>query len=772
MTDVVHFPRPRGEESELADQLKMRQNQAVTDKTINLRWLFGVIRRHKVILIFCVMVIPVITTFIVFTLTPSYIAQSRLLIESMREQTASINHLQTNVPFDLLNVETEAEVIRSREFARHALDRLNLLDDPTFNPNLIPPVEKSTMAVWRARYVSPALAWMGGKVPFSLIDKLVWANATKPEPSLTKEELTEGAIDKLMRGTRVIPVPQARVIIIQQTSADAEFAARAANTFAEIYIDGEHTQKVKTAGHTSALLANKVDEMRDLMLRSQKKLEEFRTSTGVMETGDTTLLRQQILQSKQNLLKAETERAEVWFRYERARTLLANSEGIDNAANILNSQLINNMRVQAIQLQIKLTELRSRYRSRHPKVIRTRKKIADLKSAISDEIKNVVARLEIEAGASNSKVNKTSRLVADLEERFRHERETEASIRALAMEVNANKQLYDVLLERLKETNFRDARLEHSRARIISRAITPRAPVFPRTWIMIFTSGLIGLGLGVLIGVGLEFRIPGYRTLVELHKDTTLPVLSMIPAETEIYPQAGPVFRVVSEHPHVRLTESMRKLHDGLSITTHDHPSRLIAVTSTLHGEGKTSTVLGLAAVSIQTGHRVLVIDCDIQLPNIHLQLGVDNVLGMSDLLSGRAMFDDVIEFDLQSGIHYVTSGQSTNNSDDLVNSEVMDRLIDYASNQFDLVLFNTPPVLSEHGSLSVLPKMDQTVFCVKWERTPRRLVKRAMRSILETGARMYGTVLTHVDLNIQRMVYGHDYTYYYYYSSHSGRSS
>jgi succinoglycan biosynthesis transport protein ExoP len=140
--------------------------------------------------------------------------------------------------------------------------------------------------------------------------------------------------------------------------------------------------------------------------------------------------------------------------------------------------------------------------------------------------------------------------------------------------------------------------------------------------------------------------------------------------------------------------------------------------------------------------------------------------VGMSDLLTGQAMFDDVIEFDMLSGIHYITAGPPIESAGDLLASDVMAQVIERASRQFDLIIFDTPPVLSVLDALVLLPKMDQSVFCVRWEKTPRESVKGAIREIVETGARLPGTVLTHVDLNIQHMVYGQDYTYYYYFSS------
>ena len=767
MTDVMQFPKPRGEAVAVAEQAQvLRPQRASVDRQIDLRWLLGVLRRRKVIVMFCMAVIPVIVTFAVFNLTPRYQASARILIEGNREQVVDIKSVQKDISFDLSTVETEAEVIRSREVAIKAVERLNLLDTAEFNPTLAPKNPPTSIEQARIKFLDPAIAWVRGKVDLPVLDKLLLAKPKTPDVPKTRAELLEGAVDKFLGGTFVIPAPLARVITIQYSSTDPALAARASNMLAEIYIEGQQDQKVAATERASVWLSERVDEMRDLVVESQRKLEEYRNTAGIIEIGDATLLRQQLSQISQILLRAETERADLRARYERVRDLVDKPGGIDSASNVLDSPLIHNLRLQETQLRNKLTELRARYRDGHPTVAQTISQLGDLRVTIAGEISKILSRLETEARIADAKVAKIKSLVQELEVQFDFEREAEVTIRALATEVNANKQLYEVLLERLKETDVQDGTLQQAEARVISRAITPRIPVFPRKRIMIFASVLVAIVLGVLLGIGLEYLIPGYRTLHELEQDTGLPVLTMVPSEREIRNRTRPLFRFVSERPHARLAESIRKLRTALSIAAGDRPTRHIAVTSSIRGEGKTSMTLGLAAVSIRAGRRVLVMDCDMHLPNVHTQLGVDNLVGMSDLLTGQAMFDDVMEFDMLSGIHYITAGGPIESAGDLLASDIMAQVIARASRQFDLILFDTPPVLSVPDALVLLPRVDQSVFCVRWEKTPRESVNRAIREIVETGARLPGTALTHVDLNIQRMVYGQDYTYYYYYSS------
>lgn len=742
------------------------QPQPAIERQIDLRWLLGVLRRRKILLMFCVAVIPVVVTFVVFNLTPRYQAQSRVLIEGQREQIVDIKSVQKDLTFDLSTVETEAEVIRSREIAQKAVLRMGLLETPEFNPTLAPKPEKSEFLKLMGKALDKPVKWLRQKVNLEFIDRLVPPTPARPPPPPSREDLLEGAVNKLLGGVFVIPAPLARVITVQYSSTDPALAARAANVLAELYIEQQQSQKIEATERASVWLTDRVEDMRNLVVDSQRKLEEFRNDAGIVEIGDATLLRRQISQLTETLLNAETERATIRSRYENVRDIANKPGGLESAGTVLDSNLISSLQLRESQLRQNLAELRGRYRDGHPRIVEILSQLDDQRATIKAETDKILRRLATEARIADSRVIKIKALVADLEDKFSFERDAEVTIRALATEVNANKQLYEVLLERLKETDVQDGTLQQAEARIISRAIVPRTPVFPRKRIMIFASVLMAMVLGVLIAIGLEYLIAGYRTLHELEQDTGFPVLTMVPAEREIEHRRRPLFRFITERPHARLSESIRKLRTALSIASGDHPARHIAVTSAIRGEGKTSTSLGLAAVAIRAGRRVLVMDCDMRLPNIHVQLGVENVVGMSDLLSGQASYDDVMEFDTQSGIHYITAGPPTENSEDLLHSEFMTQLIARTSQQFDLIIFDTPPVLSVSDALVLLPKADQTVYCVKWEKTPRESVNRALRVILEAGARLPGTVLTHVDLSIQRMVYGQDYTYYYYYGT------
>jgi capsular exopolysaccharide synthesis family protein len=210
------------------------------------------------------------------------------------------------------------------------------------------------------------------------------------------------------------------------------------------------------------------------------------------------------------------------------------------------------------------------------------------------------------------------------------------------------------------------------------------------------------------------------------------------------------------------VTQALRRLRTTITLSLGEtETSRVVLVTSTISGEGKSSVVEGLATLSALAGRRVLVLDADMQNPTLHNRFGLANVVGVSDVLSGSIEIDDGIEFDPTTGIYFMARGQSVPNPDDLLGSDAMDALLRAARRQFDLVIIDTAPVSSVGDALIVTPRVDGVLFVVEWERTHREMVIQSLRDIYEIGENVLGLVLSKVDVRIQSFDSGTEYYYY-----------
>ncbi|MBM3623199.1 MAG: CpsD/CapB family tyrosine-protein kinase [Alphaproteobacteria bacterium] len=186
-------------------------------------------------------------------------------------------------------------------------------------------------------------------------------------------------------------------------------------------------------------------------------------------------------------------------------------------------------------------------------------------------------------------------------------------------------------------------------------------------------------------------------------------------------------------------------------------------VTSSVPGEGKTTTSLSLAAASAASGARTLLIDCDLRQPSAHKNLGVENEAGLAEFLSGQRNLEELVHVEPRTGLYYILAGKRPPSPTDLLGSLRMRRLLQQLGDAFDLVVLDTPPVLAVSDALLLVRQADTTIFVVRWEKTRRDIASTGVKMVYEAGARLSGIVLTQVDLRRHAQ---YDYTdsgvYYY----------
>ncbi|HJQ55371.1 MAG TPA: CpsD/CapB family tyrosine-protein kinase, partial [Vineibacter sp.] len=210
-------------------------------------------------------------------------------------------------------------------------------------------------------------------------------------------------------------------------------------------------------------------------------------------------------------------------------------------------------------------------------------------------------------------------------------------------------------------------------------------------------------------------------------------------------------------------SEALRTIRTGIALSSADHPQRTVVVTSSVPGEGKTTTALSLAAASAASGARTLIIDCDMRQPSLHKNLGGDNTAGLAEFLAGQRDLEELVQVEPKTGLYYVLAGKRPPSPTDLLGSLRMRRLLQQLGDAFDLVILDSPPVMAVSDALLLVRQTDTTIFVVRWEKTRRDVAIAGARMVHEAGARLSGMVLSQVDLRRHAQ---YDYTdsgvYYY----------
>ncbi len=735
------------------------------EESIDLRGLLMTLWRRKMVIMGTALIVTGFAVLMVIQIVPLYVAEASLVVEPPRTNVIDIESVAPGLSTDWFTQETQAAIIGSRVLAEKVIDRLDLVNHPAFNPSLRPP-EKSALERLNLERFLPE-SWLTALRDFRQTAEEDAAAVPGLELSAAEQErlLREQMIDTYLGQLDIVPSDTSRVIFVRVTSPDPELAAKLANTAAQVYIDDQVAAKSEQTELANVWLQDRAIELKRRVEASARAMEEHRHKAGLVDVGGSSLLAQQLAELNSRLIVVRAERAESEARYDQVQKLIVSEGGVESAAAVLESPLIQRLREQETEVVRKIAELKTQLRESHPTMILARTELEDLVSKIESEVRKIVINQGSELEIARVRERNLAREVAALQAKLDSQTDAEIKLSALETELEANGKLYDTILARLKETGVQDASLVQADARIISYATVPGGPSFPRKRLIVGSAFVASTVLGVLLVLLLEQLDSGFRGREQIEAATGVTVLGMVPRLLSGWFSAVEPHDDILDRPHTVLSEAFRTLRTALLLSNVDRPPRTVLITSSVPGEGKSTTALALVRTAAKHGQKCLIIDGDMRHPSLHQAFGVDNDIGLIDCLSRDMPLEEIVQIDFKSGAHYILAGQSIPHSTDLLGSEKMRGLLAALSDVYDLVVIDTPPVLVLSDTLVLLRSVDKTIFLVQWEKTRREIAIAGLRQVMDAGADLAGIVLTQVDLERQAQ-YHYGATYYTYYSS------
>lgn len=767
MATVTNFPSPGRREPESWSG----QSHTPEESGFDPRRIIGALLRRKW-MIAGIMAIGLGLSFVYANqLTPLYSASVTVLIEGSRNNVVNIENVAKGLTPDYYTNETQAAIIQSRDIAGKVVDRLELIKDPRFNPEISPP----QASVWDTAS-GAATAWVGAwlKAWFGYGDSAdsaagnedPWFGYSPQEKRVAQREML---VDIFLSGLSVIPSQRALLVEIEYVSAWPEFAADAANAVAEVYILDQLADKGTVTQKASKWLSQRATELRQRLIDSEKRLEKFRRKSGIMEVQGVSLFREQAAKLNIDLVTARTRRGEAAARFRQVQNLLKTG-GIETAAAVLDSPLIQRLREQESTVLRKFGEMKTQVRAAHPSMTLVRNELKDVRSNIAAEVNRIVVNLGNELEIAKVRERGFAAELKRLESQIDTQNDSAVTLRTLQSEVHANKQLYETIISRFKETGVVGEDMQQADAKTISPATVPGFPFYPQKGVMMAVALFFATAIGIALAVVLELLDNGFRTLEQLEEITGMPAIGVVPNLSR-QDRARKPHEVVMERPDSLIGEAIRTIQTSLMLSGSDEQPNVILVTSSIPGEGKTSIALSMAGLAARSGNRSIAIDCDLRRASLHQTLKVSNEVGLSNYLSGQAEFEDIVQVDPESGLHYISAGARVPHPIDLLGSQRMYGLLQQLEATYDSVILDTPPLLAVSDALVLVRAVDRVVFVVRWETTRRESVLASVKQISEAGAHIGGLVLSQVDLRKQAK-YGYSSGTGYYYGDDAKHSS
>jgi capsular exopolysaccharide synthesis family protein len=515
-------------------------------------------------------------------------------------------------------------------------------------------------------------------------------------------------------------------------------------------------------------MEGQLDELKAKVEKSQQAMVDYERQNVIVNIGDKqSVVEQRLGALSQDLTTAQSERMQKESLYD-----LVNSNQ-SQAVLPTQNDLLQTLDGKYAELREEYVDALGQYGPNFPKVKRLRDQLDEVQSIMERERKRVVARIHNDYMAALGRERLLSAAVAQEKAEVGKLNQLLIEHNMLKREFETNQQLYDSLLQRLKDATV-SAGLRATNIHLVDSALVPTAPVRPRIMYNIAVGLLVGLVLGVTLAFIQESLDTSVKSAEELERLIAAPALAVIPlarsswlrmSGDKSHPQNGSVASIVLKHPTSSLAESYRTLRTAILLSTAPRPPQALLVTSAQPREGKTSTALNLAMGLAQRGVPVVIVDADLRRPGISRALALaENGAGLSSLLSGAHSLDEVLrQFEEVPNLWVLPSGPEAPNPADLFSSPTMENLMQELRGRFEHLVLDTAPLLLVTDATILSRLVDGVVLVVESGVTARRALVRAHKILESAGGRILGSVLNKWDARDEGYYSGYGSYYYAY---------
>lgn len=582
-------------------------------------------------------------------------------------------------------------------------------------------------------------------------------------------------LEYVAKNVTVKPLGVTRLVEMTCDSWNAKLSAEFCNTMTDQFAKRDREVRLSEAEKTSEWLSHQLADVRDSLAKSEKKLEDATGNDALSITqGGTSVADDKLRQLQTELTKAQSERVAKQASYE-----ISKSASPESLPMVLDSGSFRESQTKVQDLRRQVAALVPPLTEANPKVQHLRAQIAELEGNLASEKSNLMQRIQHEFEEAKHREALLLSAYSSQERTVTKEQGKQAQLSMLHHEVDSSQQLYQTLLQRVKEAGFASA-MQASTIRVVDAAKPPETPIAPRRGL----STGVGLLLGMLAGICAAFikertqtllRAPGdvprylalrelgvipsaRRTLRNPHSGLSLLPARIVswfqpaaePAVADMRPQRALDMAVWQDHASL-VAEAFRNTTYSILLAGGNDRAKTYVVSSPNVGEGKTTVTCNLGLALAQANRRVLLIDGDLRKPRLHKAMGLSNETGLRNLLRGDF---DVLEAPTESfcqptkvpDLFVITSGTGSEEPGSLIHSPRFKTLIDRLAGEFDIVLIDSPPMLHLADARIIGGVSNGVILVFRARKTDRETALNSRDLFLNDDVRVIGTILNDFD--------------------------
>jgi polysaccharide biosynthesis transport protein len=676
--------------------------------------------------------------------TPLYQATSKVAIFPENPNALGFKGLEDSSPdyqYDV-TLETQAAILRSDALAMKVIEAMRLDQNPKF----------TTVRPQRT----------GDSLQVS---------SMQPDPVAAV-----ALLGRFRGGLSVQLIPNSRLVQISYTDPDPRLATEIVNTLVRTFTEENFKTKYEAVTQTSDWLSTELADLQMKVQTSEEKLVRYQKDHSILGVDEKqNIVTAKLDELNRELTAAQTDRIQKESNYKLSAD--GNPAAFSKTSGEGSSNMLDKLREKEAELDTQRAQLTTQFGSGYPRVAELSNQVKQVRAEIAAEETRMQEGIRDEYLAA---VQRESLLVTAFNQQKQEANQlNESAIEysVLKRDAEANRQLYQNLLERLKEAGV-SAGLRSSNIRVVDVARTPTSPIKPNVPRNIEFGLLLGLACGIGLAFVLESLDTSIRTLEEISAISSLPALGTIPLQvssngslrkrlkaTSIQSETSDSPTLITyARPKSEAAEAFRSLRTSILLSSFGAPPKVILVTSALPQEGKTTISANSALVLAQRGGRVLLIDADLRRPGIDKLFGFRSRGGLSTLISGGDKVEDVIiPFTDVPNLWILPAGPIPPQPAELLGSTVMKDHIARWRTEFDHVIIDTPPCLSVTDAVILSPEADRVILVARAGKTTKLALRRACELLLQVNARVMGIVLNALNLDSAE-------SYYYYGGRYSKR--
>ena len=555
---------------------------------------------------------------------------------------------------------------------------------------------------------------------------------------------------EFMSHVDVEPVPESRLVMIHVTHRYPKEAALWANTLADVYIEDTISTRVEAARKAYEWLQERLGATQKSMREAQDRLfKSYQSQDLFVPEGSTSAVTSSISKLTADLIEAQARRIGLEAALKQIAQLKAANLSLDAVPQFASDPMIMGLNSQVSVANNELARLRQQYKEGHPEIQKLLLQVDQAQKAKEKQGTTIIAALRADYEQLQKRESELRGAIDTEKAQAASQSRKGAELDAIKKEAESAKSLYDVLLQKLNETDIA-ASIRSNNVSVVERASAPTSPIRPNKKRIAVVASLLGLLLGVGLVLARDYLDNTIKDPEEIERYLHVDLLAAVPQ----YDEANVHF----------VTEAYQNLRTALIFGRKDERGQIVLVTGTVPQEGKTTTLVNLGKLLASSGEKAVLVDFDLRRGQLHSRLGLTREPGVTNFFVNHEDLDTLVRPTRVPNLFALTTGPLPPNPPAILTRPNMPDFLDRLRDHFSWVLIDSPPLASVTDAQLLARYADLTTFVVQYNKADKKVIRRSLSALRKVTDTVLGVVLNAVNVRAKG--------YYYYYYPHDLESS